>query len=115
MKGHVFRARVGACARKCHARRVADHAASISASVTANSQLAQERIAAQAAAFSDGGDLAAGQMRALASLSGQIQQQAVVITYSECFWALGVLLLLMLPLVLLLRPPPRNAPAADAH
>ena len=96
-------------------RRVADHAAAISATVTANSQLAQERIAAQAVAFSDGGDLAAGQMRALATLSGQIQQQAAVITYSECFLGLGVLLLLMLPLVFLLRPPPRNAPVADAH
>jgi DHA2 family multidrug resistance protein len=97
-------------------RRAADHFASISSTVTANSQLAQERIARQAAALSDGGDAAYGQMRALASLSRTIQQQAMVITYSEAFWALGVLLLLMLPLVFLLRTPPRNAPPrAEAH
>jgi DHA2 family multidrug resistance protein len=100
-------------------RRVADHVASISATVTANSQLAQERIAAQAAALSDGGDLAYGHVRALASLTATIQKQAMVITYSEAFWGLGVLLLLMLPLVFLLRPPPRNAsrnaPPTEAH
>ena len=95
-------------------RRVADHVETISATVTANSQLAQARIASQAAALG-GGDLVQGQMRALATLSGTIQQQAAVITYSECFWGLGFLLLMMLPLVFLLRPPPRRAPVADAH
>lgn len=95
-------------------RRVADHVQTIASSVTANSQLAQARLAAQAA-LSGGGDPVLGRMRALAELSGTIQQQAIVITYSECFWGLGVLLLLMLPLVLLLRPPARGAPVADAH
>jgi DHA2 family multidrug resistance protein len=55
-------------------------------------------------------------MQALRALSTTIHQQAMVITYSECFWVLGVALLAMMPLILLLRPPPRGAPPpTDAH
>ena len=51
------------------------------------------------------------------SIAGTVRQQAFVITYSECFWALGVALLAMLPLVFLLRPPPRvgGPPAEMGH
>ena len=98
-------------------RRVEGHADAIRETVTANSPLVQERIAGQAASFaSSGGDLAYGRMQALKSLATTIHQQAIVITYSECFWILGVALLCMLPLVLLLRPPPRGArPPPEAH
>jgi hypothetical protein len=39
----------------------------------------------------------------------------MVITYSECFWVLGMGLILMLPLIVLLRPPPARTPIMEAH
>jgi DHA2 family multidrug resistance protein len=52
----------------------------------------------------------------LRQLAATIHQQALVITYSEAFWVLGVGLFLMTPLVLLLRPPPRiGGPMAGGH
>jgi DHA2 family multidrug resistance protein len=98
-------------------RRVEAHADAIRETVTSNSPLVQERIAAQAASFAGpGGDLAYGRLQALRSLGSTIHQQAMVITYSECFWVLGVALLIMMPLILLLRPPPRGAtPPPGAH
>ncbi|HTV49799.1 MAG TPA: DHA2 family efflux MFS transporter permease subunit [Steroidobacteraceae bacterium] len=91
-------------------RRVEDHADVIRESVSANSPLLQERLAGQAAFFAqqNGGDLAYGHQQALGELAAQIHQQAMVMTYSECFWILGIALVVMLPLVLLLRPPPRR-------
>jgi DHA2 family multidrug resistance protein len=92
-------------------RRIELHADYIRAAVNGNSQLLQERLAAQAASFADrGGDLAYGQEQAIGQLALQIHQQAMVMTYSDCFWILGVGLLIMLPMVLLLK----SAPAPTA-
>lgn len=89
-------------------RRTELHADAIRASVDANSQLLQRRLAAQTAAFSQGGGgIAHAHQQALGQLALQIHQQAMVMTYSDCFWLLGVCLVLMLPLVMLLRAPPR--------
>jgi len=44
-------------------------------------------------------------MQALRQLSNQIYQQALVMTYSECFWVLGIAMLACLPLLLVLRAP----------
>jgi DHA2 family multidrug resistance protein len=90
-------------------RRVAAHAGILSQSVTQNSDLAQSRLAAQAAQFAanQGGDLQTGQTQALLSLYRSIEQQALIITYSECFWVLGVALVVLSPLVFILRPPPK--------
>jgi DHA2 family multidrug resistance protein len=99
-------------------RRVEAHADYIGQSVTQNSVLAQTRLAAQASGFAvtNGGDVQAGQTQALAALAGTVHQQALIITYSECFWVLGVALVLLMPLVFLLRPQPRNAdPSEMAH
>lgn len=75
-------------------------------SLTANSVLGQERIAAYAANwFSQTGDMAYSHMRALGQLAGQIQQQAAVMTYSETFYLLALALLACVPLALLLRTP----------
>ncbi|HTY48778.1 MAG TPA: DHA2 family efflux MFS transporter permease subunit, partial [Steroidobacteraceae bacterium] len=74
-------------------RRVEGHADMIRESLNANSPLVQDRIAQQAAFFAArGGDLAQGRQQALSSLALQVHQQAMVITYSECFWILGVCL-----------------------
>jgi DHA2 family multidrug resistance protein len=96
-------------------RRVEAHTDYLSQAVTQNSDLAQARLAGQAAGFAatNGGDMAAGQLQALASLTGAIRRQAMVLTYSECFWLLGIGLILLTPLVLLLRPPPKGSTAAE--
>ena len=91
-------------------RRVELHSDTIREAVTANSQLADSRITASAASFAaNTGDFAYGQMQALKQLAGQIDLQALVITYSECLWLLGAALLATIPLVFLLRPPRRGA------
>jgi len=92
-------------------RRTEMHGDVIREAVSANSPLVQERIASNAAGFAaQGGDMAHGQMQALKQLALQIDLQALVMTYSECFWALGVCLLVSLPLVFLLRTPRAQGP-----
>jgi DHA2 family multidrug resistance protein len=95
-------------------RRNTFHVAAIRESVTANSVLAQDRIAANAASwFAQTGDMAYSRMRALGQLAEQIQQQAMVMTYSEVFYLLGIALLCCVPLALLLRTPKYHAPAGS--
>jgi DHA2 family multidrug resistance protein len=91
-------------------RRNEMHSDMIREAVTANSPLVQSRIAANTASFAAStGDMAHGHAQALAQLAAQINLQALVITYSECFWALGVALLASIPLVFLMRSHPRGA------
>ena len=99
-------------------RRVEAHADTIRESVTANSPMVQDHIASQAAGFAvgNGGDLAYGHMQALQSLAGQIHAQALVMTYSDCFFVLGFCILALSPLILLLRsPPPFGGPPPPAE
>ncbi len=95
-------------------RRNTFHVASIRESLTANSLHGQEWIAANAAGwFARTGDMAYAQMRALGQLARLIQQQAMVITYSEVFYLLALALLCCVPLALLLKTPSYGAPAAS--
>ena len=88
------------------------HVDAIRATLDANSPLVQSRVAAMAAPFlQDGADPAYARMQALRSLANQTGTQALVMTYSDCFWMLGIALSLSIPLVLLL---PRGRPAV-AH
>ena len=81
-------------------------------SVSANSLIGQDSIAANAANwFTHTGDMAYSRMRALGQLGAQIQQQAIVMTYSETFYLLAIALVACIPLALLLKTPRRNAPA----
>jgi DHA2 family multidrug resistance protein len=85
-------------------RRVEHHADAIRASVNANSQLLQERLAAQAGMFAErSGDLVQGQQAAVGQLALQIHQQALVMTYSDCFWVMGIVLLLLIPVAMRLK------------
>jgi MFS transporter, DHA2 family, multidrug resistance protein len=94
-------------------RRTELHADMIRESVSANSTLLQERLASQSAFFAErGGDLVSGNRQAIGQLALQIHEQAMVMTYSDCFWILGVGLLALLPMVLLLRA---RAPMGGAH
>jgi MFS transporter, DHA2 family, multidrug resistance protein len=94
-------------------RRNAFHDAVIRDSLTANSLIGQDHIAATSAGFlAQAGDKAYASMQALGQLAGEMQQQAAVITYSETFHVLAVALLLVMPLALFLRKPkPGPAPA----
>jgi DHA2 family multidrug resistance protein len=86
------------------------HTAAIRESLTANSVIGQERMAASAANFAaQGGDIAHAKMQALGQLSMQIGQQAIVMTYSETFYVLAIALLACLPLALLLKTPRAQA------
>jgi DHA2 family multidrug resistance protein len=92
-------------------RRETFHTAMIRESLSANSTLGQDRLAASAAGWlARTGDLAYAQMRALGQLAAQIRQQAMVMTYSEVFYLLAVALVLCVPLALLLKTPRYHAP-----
>jgi DHA2 family multidrug resistance protein len=96
--------------------RTSQHVAALRESVTGNSPLAQERLSAMAAGVvGQQGDSAYGQLQALRQLAGEIDRQAMVLTYADAFWLLGVLLLLCLPLILLLKTPTRAGSAFGAH
>ncbi|WP_017348772.1 MDR family MFS transporter [Pantoea sp. A4] len=75
-------------------------------SITANSPLANERIAGSTASFmSQTTDAAWAHLQALGQLAQQIKQQAMVMTFSETFYLLGIALACCIPLALLLRMP----------
>jgi MFS transporter, DHA2 family, multidrug resistance protein len=99
-------------------RRTTFHTAMIRESVTDNSLTGQENLATNAASwFARTGDMAYSHMRALGQLGAQIDVQATVMTYSETFYLLGIALFACIPLALLLKTPPRNAPppASTGH
>ena len=98
-------------------RRNSYHVAMLRESVSANSLIGQERMASNAAGwFAQTGDMAYSQLRALGQLAAQIQQQALVMTYSETFWVLGIALASCVPLALLLKKPqPGAAPQSAGH
>ncbi|CAB3707449.1 Colistin resistance protein EmrB [Trinickia soli] len=99
-------------------RRNAFHVAALRETVTANSSIGQERIAASAAGWlARTGDAAYAKMQALAQLAAQIQQQAAVMTYSETFYLLAIALLACIPLALLLRTPAAQpgSPPSSGH
>ncbi|MDR5774241.1 MULTISPECIES: MDR family MFS transporter [unclassified Caballeronia] len=86
------------------------HGEAIRETLTANSVLGQDRLAANAAGFfAQGGDMAHAKMQALGQLSVQIGQQAIVMTYSETFFILAIALLACVPLALLLKTPRHQA------
>ncbi|MFT3926721.1 MAG: DHA2 family efflux MFS transporter permease subunit [Myxococcales bacterium] len=64
---------------------------------------------------SKGADLAQAQQRALSMLDGTVNQQAAVMSFGDTFWAVGMLVLLCLPLVLLLGKANRGAPMDAGH
>jgi DHA2 family multidrug resistance protein len=86
--------------------RTAVHSDTIREAVTANSLLGQARLAADGIA--QGIDAATARLRAIAQLSHMIEEQALVMTYNDCFWMLGILLVAITPIVLLLRQPAQS-------
>ena len=94
-------------------RRNTFHEDVIRDSLSANSLAGQEHLAASAASFfAQSGDLAYAKLQAIGQLTVQMQVQAVVITYSETFYVLGVALLLCIPLAFFLKKPAAGTPSA---
>jgi DHA2 family multidrug resistance protein len=74
-------------------QRTTFHTARLAEAISANSVLGQGAVA----------------QRGVGTLFQQIQGQAVVMTFADLYWVLGVVILLMIPLVLLLKPLPKGA------
>ncbi|MGF7130230.1 DHA2 family multidrug resistance protein [Paraburkholderia sp. EB58] len=94
-------------------RRNTFHEDVIRESVTANSLIGQEHITASAASFfAQGGDMAYAKLQAIGQLTATMQLQALVMTYSETFYVLGIALLLCIPLAFFLKRPAAGTPSA---
>ena len=61
------------------------------------------------------GQIAGDQTGGLRLLAQQIQAQALVMTFNDIFWIMGVGTFVVLPLVLFLKPLPKNAEPAMVH
>ncbi|WP_311791396.1 MULTISPECIES: MDR family MFS transporter [Pantoea] len=84
-------------------------------SISANSPLVTDRMATSSAGFfSQTGDAAYSATQALAQLAQQIQQQALVLTYSETFYLMGFALICCIPLTFLLRSPHKPGAASSS-
>ncbi|WP_243652765.1 MDR family MFS transporter [Novosphingobium sp. PhB165] len=78
------------------------HARRLEESLNANSIAVQDYVAGQGAA-------------ALRSLEATIQVQALAMTYADMFQIMSVGIMFVIPLVMFLRPLPKNAPLATGH
>lgn len=88
-------------------QRSAVHSDTIREALTANSVRGQARLAANG--ISEGLEAATAKLRAISQLSALIEKNALVMTYSDCFWMMGVAILTVTPVLLLLRGPSKNA------
>lgn len=89
-------------------RRMTFHTDTIGSAITANSTRAQDFLSGLAAQVqgSAGGEAA---IRSLAQLARSVQQQALVMTYSDLFWIFGLIVVCTIPLAFLLKPLPKGA------
>lgn len=94
-------------------RYAAMHSDTIREAVTANSLIGQARLAADG--LSQGIDAATARLRAIAQLSSLVEKQALVMTYNDCFWMLGIFLVAITPIVLLLRNPKPGTTIGGGH
>ncbi|CAN5497340.1 MDR family MFS transporter [soil metagenome] len=84
-----------------HSRRLED-------SLSANSVIVQDYVAAQTRALGSSDS-------ALRMIDNTIQIQALTMTYADLFWLLAVGICIISPLIFFLRPLPTNAPPVQAH
>ncbi len=84
-------------------QRSAVHSDTIREALTANSLRGQMQLSADG--VSQGIDAATARLRVISQLSGLIEKNALVMTYSDCFWLMGAAILAVAPIVFLLRRP----------
>ncbi len=91
-----------------HDQRLWFHSRRLEESLNANSVAVQDYVASWAQRLGDA-------HAALRAVSQQVQTQALVMTYNDIFWVMGVATGLLLPLVMFLRPLPTDAQRAAMH
>ncbi|MGC6327886.1 MDR family MFS transporter [Rhizorhabdus sp. FW153] len=79
------------------------HSRRLEESMSANSDAVQAYVASLSQSLG-------GQEAGLRSLAGTIQREALVMTFNDIFWMLGVGIIAVIPLVLFLRPLPHGRP-----
>lgn len=84
------------------------HSRRMEESLSANSIDVQAYLAGQSS-------MLGSQNAGLRSIESMVQLQALTMTYSDLFWLLTMGIIFVMPLVLFLRPLPKNAPLASAH
>jgi DHA2 family multidrug resistance protein len=84
------------------------HSRRLEETLSANSVQVQDYVAGTAQTMGGTGP-------AIGAIGQTIQVQALVMTYNDIFWLLAVGIVIISPLVLFLRPLPKNAPLAAAH
>jgi DHA2 family multidrug resistance protein len=100
------------------ARRETYHFSMIGDAVTRNDPGVVEWLADAARHFAmQGAGPIEQQMKALGQLAGLVRREAFIMAYGDCFFVIGVGLVLSLPAVLLLKRPPiaQGLPSGDAH
>jgi DHA2 family multidrug resistance protein len=93
------------------------HFSTIAEALTQNSLRVQDRVQALTGLFaSHGASLDTATQQSLAMLAQQVRRNASVMAYADSFWILGVgILVSLLTLLILRKPQPGMALAADAH
>lgn len=96
-------------------RRDLFHNEIIGSSVTANSPGAQQYLHDLAQVVSTWPGNMDPQQRALGIFADQVQRQAAVMTFQDLFWIFGVIVVVSIPLILLLRPLPKETHMGMVH
>ncbi|MEG8117549.1 MFS transporter, partial [Xanthomonas hortorum] len=89
-------------------RRMTFHTETIGSAITANASRAQDFLSGLTAQM-QGSAGAEAAIRSIAQLARLVQQQALVMTYSDLFWIFGVIVVCTIPLAFLLKPLPKGA------
>nr|WP_245978765.1 MDR family MFS transporter [Aurantiacibacter xanthus] len=89
-------------------QRVWLHTRRMEETLQANAVAVQDYVANAARTFGS-------EAAALRSIAGQIQREALVMTYNDMFWLLFVGILAVVPLALMLRPLPSDISSGPAH
>jgi DHA2 family multidrug resistance protein len=94
-----------------------EHFSTIAEALTQNSLKVQERLQALTGVFiGRHTDAAAAAQQGVAMLAQQVRLNASVMAYADSFWMLGVCILVsVLTLLVLRKPPAIGALAVDAH
>jgi len=92
------------------------HMNTLSANVTPTNLQAQGIVNGMKGMMTQAGaDPATAQRMANGAIENLIRQQAAIMSFNDVFWLLAIIFLLILPLILLMRPPRKKAGAAMMH
>ncbi len=97
-------------------RRTAAHHADLVTNIYAGNPLLDQRLRGLASGLAARGyDAAEAQQRAMAIIEGQVQRQAAMLAYNDCWMFILISFLVVIPAVFVLRRPRPGAAPVDAH